>query len=455
MIYTIPIRDPELGYLDRWLWLPKSRISVEVLKNSLMLPIQSGGGEEIIQLWRDSPDHLGIPRARLPLDHFDFPIIDLRPSSYESIDVQSNLVLDARRPEMTDQKEAFEDLVEGGDGILNLACGRGKTCIALHAVARWGVPALIINDKIHILEQWRGEINTHLRVNGEIGWVQGKPEKWVWEDCPIVLATLKTLATYRNELPPGFKRRFGTIIWDEAHHLGARDYSKTADLFPGRRIGLTATINRADGAEMIYLWHIGMALHSNLKQDVTPSVVFLRSPARLDMDDSKIFDACTDKRGELHYKRLAICLGGQPAELAFEREVIDEGIRLGRDMLVASTSREHARRLHEMYPSSGIIDKDVPANKRLSMLREHKLTFGTIDMAQEALNKTSLNSLIILTEFTSDRILTQSMGRIQRFLENKRSRVIVVFHHRIPYLAAMGRKLMRRFKQQGIEVEVK
>lgn len=455
MIYTIPIRDPDKAYIDNWLWLPKSKISLEVLKNSLAVPIQARDEIDLIYLWKESANHLGIPRARLPLDHFDVPIVDLRPKSYDRVNIKSNIVLDVRRPELTEQKEAYDDLIDGDDGLLNLSCGKGKTIIALHAIAHWGVPALIISDKTHILEQWRLEINTHLEVDGEIGWIQGKPEKWKWEGCPIILASLKSLAMYKDQLPKGFSRYPGVVIWDEAHHLGARDYSKTADLFPCRRIGLTATIERADGAEMIYLWHIGPSIHSNLKQDITPSVVFLKSPTKLDMDDAEIFDACTDKRGELHYKKIAICLGEQGTELAYEKEVIDEGIKRGRDMLVASTSRDHARRLHAVYPGSGILDKDVPANKRLSMLREHKLTFGTIDMAQEALNKVSLDSLIIVTEFTSERILKQSMGRIQRFLENKNSIVIVLWHHHIPFLSGMGTKLMSRFRKQGIKVEVK
>lgn len=455
MHYTIPVRDPDVGYIDNWMWLPNSKISRHVLKNSLVIPIQTGEGEELIRMWRESPTHLGIPRARLPLEHFDYPFVDLRPKSYDAIDVKSEVVLDARRPELDEQKEAFDDLIAGDDGLLNLSCGKGKTVIALHAIARWGVPALVINDKTHILDQWRAEINEHLDVKGEIGWVQSKPEKWKWEGCPITLASLKSLAMYSDQLPKGFSRYFGVIIWDEAHHLGAREFSKTADLFLGRRIGLTATINRADGAEMIYLWHLGLALHSNLKQDIEPSVVFLKSPTRLDMDDPEIFSDCTDCRGELHYRRIGICLGKQEQELAFEKEVVDEGIKLGRDMLVASISREHARRLHSMYPGSGILDKDVKPKDRIPMLKEHKLTFGTIDMVQEALNKTSLDSLIIVTEFTSDRILKQSMGRIQRFLENKKARVIVLWHHHVPYLAPMGRKLMGLFKQQGIQIEVK
>jgi len=39
MIYTLPVRDPEIGYRDTWLWLPKSKISVDVIKRSLVIPV--------------------------------------------------------------------------------------------------------------------------------------------------------------------------------------------------------------------------------------------------------------------------------------------------------------------------------------------------------------------------------------------------------------------------------
>lgn len=455
MNYTIPIRDPELGYRDTWLWLPKKRISVEVIKRSLTVPVTVKDDIVFMMLWKDSPHHLGIPREKIKVEDLAYPVIDLTPTQYEHVGFKSNVVLDYVRPEKDDQKKAFADLSAVDGGILNLACGIGKTVVAIHLIAHRQMPALIINDKTHILQQWMAEINRFLVVPGEIGWIQGHPSKWNWKQ-PIVLASLKSLAMYADQVPPEMTSWFGTVIWDEIHHLSADEFSKTADMFYGSRFGVTATVERDDGSELLYLWHVGNVVHKNLKQDVVPSVTFFKSLTTLDMDDPVTFQACTDRRGEVHLRRMANFVGTRPSEIAFEREVIDEGLERGRDILAITLSKEHAMKLHELYPNSGVLHEGVPAKNRLGVLRDSRLTFATVDMAKEALNKQKLDSLIILTEFSSRNILQQSVGRIQRYLEGKKqTKVIVIWHVNVRPMKSMGYKLMNHFKKWGMKVEVK
>lgn len=455
MIYTLPIRDPNIGYRDTWLWLPKKHISVEVIKNSLTVPVSVKDDVVFVRLWRDSPYHLGVPREKIRVEDLAYPVVDLTPTSYEKVRFHSKVVLDYIHPELDEQKHAFADMIAASNGILNLACGKGKTVVALHHIAQRGVPALIINDKTHILQQWTREINRFLVVPGEIGWIQGSPERWRWKH-PITLASLKSLAMYADQVPPEMTSWFGTVIWDEIHHLSADEFSRTADLFYGARFGATATVERDDGGELLYLWHVGKVVHENLKQDVIPSITFFKSMTRLDMDDPDTFRSCTDRSGEIHIRRLASFVGMRPEEIAFARSVIDEGVKRDRDILAVTLSKEHAQYLHELYPNSGVLHQGVPAKDRLDILKNSKLTFATIDMAKEALNKQRLDSLIILTEFSSRNILQQAMGRIQRYLDGKKqTKVIVIWHVNIRVMKNMGHKLMHHFKKWGMKVEVK
>lgn len=455
MIYTLPVRDPEIGYMDTWLWLPKKKISVEMIKNSLTIPVSVRDDVVYMTLWKDSPNHLGIPREKIRVEDLPYPVVDLTPRAYEKVKFHSRVVLDYLQPDKDEQKRAFEDMSAADGGILNLACGKGKTVITLHHIAQRGVPALIINDKTHILQQWIQEINRFLVVPGELGWIQGNPSKWKWR-CPITLASLKSLAMYADQVPPEMTAWFGTIIWDEIHHLSADEFSKTADLFYGDRFGTTATVERDDGSELLYLWHVGDVVHKNLKQDVIPSITFFRSTLTLDMSDPESFRACTDCRGEVHIRRMANYVGTRPAEIKFAKSVIDEGIKRDRDILAVTLSKEHAQLLHELYPGSGVLHADIPARDRLDILKRSKLTFATIDMAKEALNKQRLDALIILTEFSSKNILQQAVGRIQRFMIGKKqTKVIVIWHVNIMPMRNMGYKLMNHFKRWGIKVEVK
>jgi superfamily II DNA or RNA helicase len=124
--------------------------------------------------------------------------------------------------------------------------------------------------------------------------------------------------------------------------------------------------------------------------------------------------------------------------------------------MAITLSKEHASFLHSLYPGSGILHADIDPDERLGILRNSKLTFATISMAKEALNKQKLDSLIILTEFSSVNILQQAVGRIQRFLKDKkRTKVIVIWHVNIRPMKSMGYKLMGHFRRWGMKVEVK
>jgi len=455
MIYTLPVRDPEIGYRDTWLWLPKSKISVDVIKRSLVIPVMLRDEMTYLYLWKDSPNHLGVPREKIDPSDLPYPVIDLTPKSYKRIPFKSRITLDYIRPDKEDQKNAYRDLSASRSGILNLSCGKGKTVISLHHIAERQVPALVINDKVHILKQWMKEAKQFLEIPGEIGWIQGPPDKWTW-DRPLVFASLTTLAKYVEFIPPAMACHFGGVYWDEIHHLSADSFSLTADAFFGDRFGMTATWERDDGSEMVYLWHVGKIVHSNLTQDVIPDVTFIRSPTILNMSDPEAFQAVTDKRGEIHIRKLSAYVGQLPEEVEFAKSVIDEGVKRGKDMLCVTLSKDHARLLHQHYYGSGILDADVKAEERLSTIQNKRLTFATVDMAKEALNKRSLDTLIILTEFSSKNMLQQAMGRIQRFLDDKgKTRVIVIYHHKIGPMKAMGRKLMSHFRKWGIKVRVK
>lgn len=446
----LPIRRPDRAYRDTWLWVPKDKVNVRMLKHSLTLKI-NGGRDEIV-MYREAKHHIGIPRARFDQDELRYEVVELTPTEFESVNITSGVVLDALDPKSDQQREAFADLMLSEGGILNLKCGSGKTPLMLHAIAQWGGPALIVGAP-HVLKQWIGEIELHLEVEGELGWIQGKPSKWKWEGCPIVLASLKTLSIYADEVPLDLCRYPGVVVYEEIHHLAATQYSRTATLFPGRRYGLTATVNRPDGLEMQYLWHVGPVIHRNLTYDLVPEVIFRESSTVVDWGREKDRPEYCDKFGEIHIQKLCAYVGQLPEEIAFARETVDREVAAGSNILALSVSKKHSRTLHGFYPDSGVIDADVPFGKRLAMLSDHKLTFATVQIAREALNKKELDVLLLLTEFSSDNNLQQAIGRVLRKCIGKMPKVIVLSHTKIGPMNSMGNNLKRHFKRWGMEVK--
>jgi len=447
----LPIRKPDVAYRDTWLWVPKSRVNTRMLRHSLTLLIN--GGRDELTMYRESEHHLGIPRARLDPDELKYEVVDLAPTKFESVDIVSKVVLDAQDMTDTIQRDSFADLMASENGILNIRCGAGKTVIMLHLIAELGVPALIINDRGHILEQWVGEIEKHLEIKGGVGWIQGNPKKWKWKNHPIVLASLKTLTLYADQIPTDLCQRFGIVVWDEIHHLAAPGYALTADIFPGRRYGVTATVNRPDGLEMQYLWHVGPVVYRNLEHDLVPEVVFKESPTVVDWSCEEDKPEYCDKFGEIHIQKLCAYVGQCPSDIALAREVIDKEVAAGGDILALSVSKNHSRALHALYPDSGVIDANVPFKKRLAVLADNKLTFATVQIAREAINKKALDVLILLTEFSSDNNLQQAIGRILRKCEGKVPKVVVISHKNIGPMQGMGMNLRRHFRGWGMEVK--
>jgi len=322
---------PEIGYLREALWVPKSRVNVAGVKAALTFNLMSSSTPAVLELWRETRDHLVIPRGFYhDLTKAGFPVVDARPTSFERITIKSKIVLDFFKPHETTQRDAVEALLAAEGGILQLKCGGGKTPIALEVACRLGVPTLVVMDTEQLVMQWEEKILSFLDIRPEdIGRIQG--QVWDWKK-PIVLATYQTLSRHAFDLLEEIRRHFGVIFFEEGHHLAAQVFSRCADMFYGRRYLLSATPTRADGYHVIYEMHVGPVLYKNLKPDLPARVEFLWSGAKLDIDDPKVGAEVRDKNGELHLSMLGVYYGRWREHLEFVlghlRRYYDEGRRI-------------------------------------------------------------------------------------------------------------------------------
>ena len=177
-------------------------------------------------------------------DHFDIALRD--------IDLQGN-AFSLR----SYQKEAIESFyqsgtTDGGNGIIVLPCGSGKTIIGLGVIAAISNCTLIVTTNNVSVHQWRNELIQKTAVNPEdIGEFTGA----IKEIKPITITTYQML-TYRksasstmDNLSIFTKRNWGLIIYDEVHTLPAPVFRATTEIQAKRRLGLTATLVREDGKE--------------------------------------------------------------------------------------------------------------------------------------------------------------------------------------------------------------
>ena len=138
------------------------------------------------------------------------------------------------------QQEALDAWLDSNRrGVLELPTGAGKTVIALAAIAHVDTPSLVVVPTIDLLEQWQRELETEFEVPiGRLGGGEQRVE-------PLTVATYDSAYLRADELGD----RFGLVVFDEVHHLGAEGYQDIARMLAAPdRLGLTATFERPDGA---------------------------------------------------------------------------------------------------------------------------------------------------------------------------------------------------------------
>lgn len=214
-------RDPNTGYLDRWLWLPRSQVSEGQIKGALLF--KQGGGL-FVKGWRDEKDHILVPRNFLrpgAIGKLAYPVIDTRILKFPRIKIRSKVVLDRQAPHLSFQRDGVAALQGTYDGILCLRCGAGKTVCALHAAAALKTPILVIVDEDGLMQQWKAAVANCLELEDPVVGIVGGG-KFDWEH-DVVIASVRTLARRAREggLPPAMTRRFGVIIPDECIAAGA------------------------------------------------------------------------------------------------------------------------------------------------------------------------------------------------------------------------------------------
>jgi superfamily II DNA or RNA helicase len=336
------VRKPDTGYLDNVLWVPKSAINVEGVKRTLTFQFFEQKKMNILALYKEAPNHLVVPREFWQPKDFNFPVIDCRPRRYTRVDIRSRIQLD----HVLDggvllptgdhvQQQAMASLLRSRGGILQLACGKGKTVVALDYIARRGVPTIVVLDTTQLMKQWRDAIALFLDIPDGVGLIQGDVLDW---QKPIVLATYHTLAARAFTLPEEIRRWFGTVVFDEIQHVAAPVFSRSADLFYGMRLGLTATPDRDDGMHVVYNFHIGPVFYKDLTQELKPRIYFVWTGVGLNMEDEAVKRAVNDVNGELHIGKVAGFLGRERSRIDRVLSEVRQAVDADRKVIVLSKS---------------------------------------------------------------------------------------------------------------------
>jgi superfamily II DNA or RNA helicase len=390
----------------------------------------------------------------LPREYMDFT--KLGEVVYANREYVRRFSLDANTVLWDAQWPAFVAMMLSGNGILNLAPGKGKTRTAIEYLLTWGVKTAIIVDKIGLLDQWYNALIEHVaEVEEHIGIVhQNKAEL----DKNIVLISAKTLIPRleSGKITSEDLADFDLVIFDECHHFAAPTFLQLCPLFGGLRLGLTATPNREDGLDRLFKMHLGEVFYSDLVQDLIPHIEFIPMGTMIYEQDQEAISDCS---GELHYKKLCIWLGQNSARNLRIIQDVTDAAQKGHHVLVLTHSKEHTETLTALF-SEHTVSLDIStvcingsSHKlgRTDKIRNHRVIFATFDVAAEALDAPSLSYLYFATppgarEYGNT--LQQALGRIQRKHSSKlHPEVRILEDINIEMCRSLLRQVKRRLRE--------
>jgi superfamily II DNA or RNA helicase len=315
------------------------------------------------------------------------------------------------------------------------SAGFGKTVCACAIIARRGKKTLILVHKEFLMDQWIERMlgsevaAAHYGIEVDPARIQAplldlKPEdigivrqaKCQWRDKKVVIAMAQSLNT--REYDPAMYESFGLVIVDEVHRFAAPTFQTAIVQFPAaERLGLTATVKRADGLEDIFLAHIGPVGAVGEAVRVPPRVYQVKSPVVVTPVAQR---SMSNYQGRPDYVKTISYLAAHEARNKWLTRHALEAVKNDRQVIVFSHRVEHLETLEELFRLNAA-DQGLPKTAAFYIggmkLAERKeaekadALFATYSMAKEGLDIPTLNTLIMGTPVKE---VEQLVGRIQR-----------------------------------------
>lgn len=177
-----------------------------------------------------------------------------RAKNYQELEL-SRRIIRKPRPFQAEALRAWNQAK--GRGVVVLPTGSGKSHVAILAINATQRSTLVVAPTLDLVRQWYDLLRT--TFDQEVGIVGGGSHTIL----PITVTTYDSAYLHMEHLG----NRFGLIVFDECHHLPGESYALTARLcLAPFRLGLTATLERADGRQELLAELIGETVY---QQDIT------------------------------------------------------------------------------------------------------------------------------------------------------------------------------------------
>jgi superfamily II DNA or RNA helicase len=155
-------------------------------------------------------------------------------------------------------------LAGGGRGVVSLPTGAGKTVLAVMVIAKIQRSTLVVVPTIDLVRQWQAVLTGYF--GEQVGALGGGSK----EILPLTVATYDSALLFIESIG----QKFGCIVFDECHHLPAPQNQNIAlGALAPFRLGLSATVERADGKEEFIFENVGPMLYQAQIREMDANVL--------------------------------------------------------------------------------------------------------------------------------------------------------------------------------------
>lgn len=355
------------------------------------------------------------------------------------------------RPEQLPIVDAFRD--GGYNGLICVPCGYGKTFMAIWLACQLKKRFLIVVHQEFLMEQWRKELEGSI-PGIRVGKLQG-PKAQLGPEYDCCICMLQTVAS--RDWPLDTFAGFGFSVFDECHHLGAEHFSRSLiSIQTQHMLGLSATPDRIDGLENVFLWYLGPVRYQIRVREPDESVEV--RVLRFTSADPDYADVPTDVRGEVSRPKLCNRLAEYGPRTKAICDELQVALAEGRKLLILSDRIAHLRVFEEEFKARGFTSVGYYIGGMKAAARDDSATqqviLASFTMAAEGMNIRDLNTVALVTPKSR---IEQAVGRIFRLKKEER-----VFHPVIydvldthDVLQGQYRKRIQFYDQCGYQIKSK
>lgn len=332
------------------------------------------------------------------------------------------------------QEEAVLRMIAARGGILEGACGCGKTQIGIEIAKRLGRNTLWLCHTTDLLNQTVARIHS-LYPKISVGTITDGNVKMVNDG--ITVSTVQTLVNVDSDI---YRKKFDVVIVDECHHCvsdptNLKMFGKVVEKIPARyKYGLSATLTRSDTLINAMYAILGCNLQGEFRpifkiaKDKTNTLIAQHT--RVDLDTPFSYETL-DESGMLDYAALVNYLGSNEKRNLDIVQNVAKAAQIHKKQLVLCLRIDQCETIHKMLLQKGIksvllVGKVTDKRRKeiLNGITDWEVIVATVALAKEGLDVPEL-SCLHWGMVISDKVATiQSAGRIERVFEGKPDPVI-------------------------------